>query len=166
MMIKLSDEQIAQLGGITKASEFPAAFSKLHTEAKADKTNVISLADAEAMMTAQAKTFSASVASLETKVATVDMEAIDKRVETLATTVATKTGSLTAAKALGKVGASGAAAVETNPTDEAKETTKTFSAIVADFVASGKTKGEAVKLAIATNPKAYAVARAAGNINL
>jgi hypothetical protein len=114
MVIKLSAEQIASLG-ISDPKDFSAALAKLIESSNAPKTEqkVIAIADAEAIFAARFTAIEKNISDLKTAVAAVDVKTI--------TEVAAKAGSESAAKALGKVGASGGDVVNANPTDGKKD---------------------------------------------
>jgi hypothetical protein len=116
VLINFSDEQIAKLGGCKTAADFQAAVDLVIEESGQPKTEqkVITLEDATKIFGEQAKTFTASTGELGKRidviagdVAKVNPVALVKQAEEAA--------SLTAAKALGKVGAAGAGAVNSDP---------------------------------------------------
>lgn len=118
MLIKLSSEQITQLGGLKDPSEFSARFAELCEKAEAPKTEqkVISIADVQALCGEQMKTFTASIGAVEATVKTIQAEVAKVDVDALVKK-AEDAGSKAAAKSLGKVGANGAGAADLNPND-------------------------------------------------
>lgn len=104
MVVKLSSEQIKQLGNIKDASEFSAAFNAMVEKANESKTEqkVVSVEDVTAIFAAQAGTLHADFKTLKASVDAVNPESLVAK--------AKEAGSTAAAQALGAVGASGAAA--------------------------------------------------------
>ena len=168
MMVKLSEDVIAKFGA-TNAADFNAkllAFVGSCEEAMQAQTSLsgqISALQNDIKGMGEklkaASDISAQLTTLTEKVNAVNPEALLAKAE--------EAGSRAAAKNLGKVGATGAAATETNPNEgTTAEAPKDFRAIVSALVAGGKSKAEAVMAAIASNPKEYTAARAAGDITL
>ena len=152
--IKLSDDQAAQLG-ITKETDAGATLVAKLGEIDSLKASFDKLTET---LTAQVKGAVDSSASATTAInslsAKVDGFKIvsEDRIKELA--------SLSAATALGSAGFSPVKpAGVSDPTPPAK---KDFQAIVAGYVAEGKTKSEAVRLAVTNHPTEFAEAKAKG----
>jgi hypothetical protein len=81
--------------------------------------------------------------------------------EAKAKEIAAEEGSRAVTERLGKVGVP-AVAPQATAEQQDKPTDKTFNELVAGYVAQGKSKGEAVQLAVRNHPKEYTEAREKG----
>lgn len=160
MVIKLSDEQAAKLG-ITKDTDFGAFLETLTARVTGleDSTKTFSTAAAVKVIENGLEANTATLGALITKVEKFPVALTADEIKTMASEAA----SLTAATALGVASLH---PIKANPTESSAEQKKDFAAIVASYVASGKSKGEAIRLAVQSNPTEYAEAKAKGIANL
>lgn len=155
MNITLSDSDAAALG-ITKASEFGAVLTAKLGEIDTLKASFDALTTS---LNSQIKPLSDSVGALTTSLSTVSGKVDAIKVPT--TEQIKDAASLAAATALGSAGFQPVAPSGQSDVSTAAEK-KDFAAIVSDYQAAGKTKAEAVRLAVRNHPAEFAAAKAAG----
>lgn len=126
VLINFSDAQIAKLGECKTAAEFQAAVDSVIEASGAAKTEqkVILMEDVQKIFTANIATCNAAVEKVSTDLKTVS-EAVAKVDPAALLASAEAAGSKAAAKALGKLGASGADATNANSNDGSAEKSAT-----------------------------------------